>query len=115
MTTAAKTAANCANALQSTGPRTVEGKTRSSMNAVRHGILSRAVLLPDESPEEFESFAAGWRTALMPVGEAESALPASAPRQCRLAITVASDRVRSVLSMGLERAVEKLAALDAND
>jgi hypothetical protein len=37
-----KASANRANAQRSTGPRTAAGKTRSSLNALRHGILARA-------------------------------------------------------------------------
>src|SRR5947199_9842372 len=40
-------AANRANAQLSTGPRTVEGKARSSLNAVKTGLCGRAVLLAD--------------------------------------------------------------------
>jgi hypothetical protein len=39
---AAKLAANRANAQHSTGPRTEEGKARSSRNAVKHGLFSQA-------------------------------------------------------------------------
>ena len=41
-------AANRANAQLSTGPRTVEGKAVSSLNAVKTGLCGRAVLLADE-------------------------------------------------------------------
>ena len=37
MATAAQFAANRANSLKSTGPRTEAGKQRSSLNALRHG------------------------------------------------------------------------------
>lgn len=46
MLTAAKLAANRANAMKSTGPRTAEGKARAAQNARRHGL--RAVFLADE-------------------------------------------------------------------
>jgi hypothetical protein len=41
-------AANRANAQLSTGPRTEEGKARSSLNAVKTGLCGRAVLLADD-------------------------------------------------------------------
>ncbi len=40
-----KLAANRENARRSTGPRTAEGKLASRMNAVKHGILSSAVVV----------------------------------------------------------------------
>ena len=47
--------ANAANAQKSTGPKTPDGKTRSSRNSETHGLTStKGRLLPDENPEEFE-------------------------------------------------------------
>ena len=37
-------AANRANALRSTGPQPPEGKAKSARNALKHGILSKAVI-----------------------------------------------------------------------
>lgn len=48
MTTEAQIKANQENAKKSTGPTSIEGKKRSSMNAVTHGILSSVTALPGE-------------------------------------------------------------------
>jgi hypothetical protein len=42
MTSPEKIAANRKNALQSTGPQSLEGKRRASANSLRHGIARRA-------------------------------------------------------------------------
>ncbi len=39
---------NRANAQLSTGPRTVAGKQRSSLNALRHGLTGHTIVLPSE-------------------------------------------------------------------
>jgi len=44
-------AANRNNAMKSTGPRTAEGKQRSSQNALRTGIYARRWLVPAPGPE----------------------------------------------------------------
>jgi hypothetical protein len=57
-----------------TGPRTAIGKKRSSRNAVKFGIFSRATLLPGESRSEYRSLKEGlWKT-LQPEGELEELL-----------------------------------------
>jgi len=48
MTSARKAEANRQNALKSTGPKTIEGKTAIRLNAVKHGLLSQELLLPGE-------------------------------------------------------------------
>ncbi len=45
----ARLAANQANALKSTGPKTKEGKAVSRANAVKHGLRSRVVPVADEA------------------------------------------------------------------
>lgn len=74
MTTEKAIEANRRNALKSTGPKSPEGKARSSANAVKHGLSSGTWLLLDEDHEEFEAFTAGLFCALDPKGPLESAL-----------------------------------------
>ena len=46
---------NRLNALKSTGPRTVEGKTASSRNALRHGLTAIHVVVQGEDAARFEA------------------------------------------------------------
>jgi hypothetical protein len=59
MATEAQIEANRRNAQLSTGPRTDEGKAAVSQNAIKHGLRSRKVLLPDEDPNEYAELYAG--------------------------------------------------------
>jgi hypothetical protein len=73
-TTPAKAEANRSNALHSTGPKSPAGKARTSKNAIRHGLLSRDVLLPDEDPKSFEAHRMALLESLAPVGNLEELL-----------------------------------------
>jgi hypothetical protein len=50
-------AANRANAQKSTGPRSAEGKRRSSLNAVRYGTWAASSLLPGDNRAELAALA----------------------------------------------------------
>ncbi|HEX3742802.1 MAG TPA: hypothetical protein VHW09_02690 [Bryobacteraceae bacterium] len=54
MPTQKQIAANRRNAQKSTGPRTPEGKARSSQNALKSGIDAHAQIIHNESPAELE-------------------------------------------------------------
>ncbi|HXI82797.1 MAG TPA: hypothetical protein VNL17_01760 [Verrucomicrobiae bacterium] len=70
--------ANRRNALKSTGPRTVKGKAASRMNAMRHGILSSALVVRGlrirEHEEEFKALREQCWECLAPVGRMEEML-----------------------------------------
>src|SRR5690349_20342585 len=70
-----KAAANRRNASRSTGPRTPQGKARSRLNALKHGILaSRAVITTIEGHAErkmFEATVEGLERDFEPAGTYE--------------------------------------------
>lgn len=74
MTTTKQIAANRENALKSTGPKTEEGKSAIALNAIKHGLLSKEVLLPDEDEKTLVEFGKRLRSQLQPIGELETLL-----------------------------------------
>ena len=71
MTTNAQIKANRNNAKKSTGPRTEEGKTRASKNALKHGLLARDTVLPSEDPAEFDSQLSALEADIQPANSLE--------------------------------------------
>jgi hypothetical protein len=65
-TSAARVGANRRNARKSTGPRTIEGKRRSSRNAMKHGLCRTLSCLPSECEATFLTFVAELRAELCP-------------------------------------------------
>ena len=74
MTSERQKAANRANALHSTGPRTQNGKDLVRFNAFRHGLLAQDVVLPGEDGDAFEDLLNQVRANLSPVGPIEEFL-----------------------------------------
>src|SRR5215470_11552958 len=73
--TQSETAAAMAEIMPGTkGPRTAAGKTRASRNATRHGVLSKAVILKDESSAEYQELLDGLRETFQPEGALEDLL-----------------------------------------
>jgi hypothetical protein len=54
MATPAQLNANRANAQRSTGPRSVEGKSVSRFNALKHGVDAASLALPGEAPAAYQ-------------------------------------------------------------
>jgi hypothetical protein len=83
--------ANRRNAQQSTGPRTEEGKKTSSLNALRHGLTARIVVLPTEDLAAYKSFSDEFLVDLAPATFAE--------RQCAQTIIDTQWRLNRVRSL----------------
>ena len=66
--------ANQENGRRSNGPATPEGLAASSRNALKHGLCSRSVLLPEEDPDAFHELLASLHIEHQPVGAHEEYL-----------------------------------------
>ena len=62
------------NGAKSKGPKTPEGKERSSKNAVKHGLNSRSLLLSNESMPDFQQMCEDYRVTFCPVDRVENDL-----------------------------------------
>ena len=71
MTSQEQTEANRRNALKSTGPKSTKGKARASLNALKHGLLAKDIVLPSEDEQEFEGLRRALITELGPEGSLE--------------------------------------------
>ena len=65
---------SAANGARSHGPVTAEGKARSSRNSEKHGMYSRYILLPHESPEAYEELRQRYYADLAPANETQAKL-----------------------------------------
>ena len=91
MPTPAQYAANRLNAQKSQGPTTPQGRVRSKMNALRHGLTARVVVLPTEDMDAYNAFSK----------EIVDSLDAQTPVERQFAQTVADNqwrinRIRSI-------------------
>ena len=59
-TSEARRIANARNAQHSTGPKSDEGKKRSSMNALKHGLTAVEAVLPNEDPDAYQATLDQW-------------------------------------------------------
>jgi hypothetical protein len=74
MNSAARQTANAANARLSTGPRTEEGKARSSQNARTHGLTAADLVIAAEDREEFDELHAQLQSDVAPQGAIQQTL-----------------------------------------
>jgi len=66
--------ANRLNAQRSTGPRTPEGKAKVAMNALKHGLTAKKIVLVNEDPQGFDAFHNAMWAALNPQDAVEDVL-----------------------------------------
>jgi hypothetical protein len=74
MTSQKQIEANRRNALKSTGPKTGDGKAKSRMNALRHGLTAGQAVLPHEDEDDYEKLREGMLDSHAPEDSAEIAL-----------------------------------------
>lgn len=74
MTTQKQLLANVQNALKSTGPKSLPGKTKASQNSHKHGLFSKNLLLQTEKRAELEKLREGIYLFLAPIGVVEELL-----------------------------------------
>src|SRR3954453_21067027 len=74
MATAKQIEANRRNAQKSTGPQTEEGKRRSCINALKHGLGAIHVPLPHEDPNEYTNILTGLMETYQPANAQEQLL-----------------------------------------
>jgi hypothetical protein len=91
MPSPAQYAANRLNAMHSPGPTSPQGRVRSSINALRHGLTARVVVLPTEDMAAYKAFSK----------EIVDSLDAQTPVERQFAQTIADNqwrinRIRSI-------------------
>src|SRR3954452_11240319 len=74
MATAKQIAANRRNAEKSTGPKTEEGKQRTRLNSLKHGLGAIHVPLPHEDPNEYTHTLTGLMETWQPANAQEQML-----------------------------------------
>jgi len=70
----ARRAAARANGAKSQGPVTPEGKAKSALNAITHGLTASTVVLTTENKEKYEALLASYRDEYDPQGQTENDL-----------------------------------------
>jgi hypothetical protein len=72
MPTTAQNMANRNNSRKSTGPKTNEGKTVVSQNAIKHGLFAAEAVITGENPADYELYHDQFLAELVPIGMVES-------------------------------------------
>lgn len=97
--------ANRQNAQLSTGPKSEEGKTKTSLNAVKTGLTGRTVLLPTDDAAEYQHHIGAYEKEFHPVGQ----------RECDLVQSIADTQWRLLRIPSLESGIYALGHLEFKD
>ena len=110
----ARIAANRANALKSTGPKTPEGKLASRANALTHGLTGAGVVIAESDAAEVDRKAAAFGAELQAPGEVGRTL---ARRLAILAVRMdrAADQELAAIDAHVRRALEEFEAPEGVD
>ena len=92
MSSEKKIEANRRNGRKSAGPKSDEGKSRSRLNALKHGMRANLLVLPGEDAEACQGRVDGWIDSLKPRNEAEQYLAERAAR-----ISLQLDRIERAI------------------
>ena len=74
MTTDKQNIANRQNALKSTGPKTPEGKELARKNSIKHGLLSKDLVIREEDSKALQALMDDLFATLQPLGKIEEVL-----------------------------------------
>jgi hypothetical protein len=74
MSTQRKITSARANGSKSHGPKTAAGKEVSSLNALKHGLAARTVILPNEPSSDYDALLSGYIGDLHPAGPVQTDL-----------------------------------------
>jgi hypothetical protein len=74
MSTPNRTLINQENAQHSTGPKSAQGKRKSSLNALRHGLTGQIVVIPTGDPQAYQRHLDSLTGEYDPQGATESLL-----------------------------------------
>ena len=89
--------ANRRNALQSSGPRTPEGKARVASNAIKHGFFAATARWTPEQHRDFRETHAALRAEMQPLGKMEEYLIAEmALAFAKTAMVIRYERIAAV-------------------
>jgi len=113
MTSQARIEANQKNAQKSTGPKTAEGKARTRLNGLKHGMRAETIVLPTEDLAEFAAELQAWTEDWKPPTAARKILVergAVAAWRLRRSVRVETERLERLGKQAVECYEQELAA-----